>query len=307
MCIERGDPAHRVVSPLQPADASKGSRCSPDSSTALSAASFFIDETASTESPGTSSCEGDEVLSGSPLVASVARALRCAIAFSPPDVPRGIFDSCRVPGVSLEKYISRLQASYNCSDGSLVSALVLLDRFLGGDSSGRANGEEPICLTWLNVHRLFLACFVVSVKYNEDSSHGNVHYAKGAGIWARELSRMERALVQALDYNLRVTPEQYALYQATLRSLGATSLPAALTPPADGAVPNEVKCVDLQAIGRAAALSRTLFFQTLWGGLSMMTMCFVTPTPETPAVEKSQKSDTDVCAAYSALRSGRAG
>jgi hypothetical protein len=152
------------------------------------------------------------------LVERVAEALEGAIGdegsrpakLSPPNV----FDSSEVPGISLRKYLRRLQTCFRCGEPAFVSALVILDRFLAGRSEA---DKEPRRLTALNAHRLFLTCLVVAVKYSEDLTYGNSHYAKAGGIRLSEVNRLERCLLIALDYNLRVKPDQYQLYEQALR------------------------------------------------------------------------------------------
>lgn len=123
-----------------------------------------------------------------------------------------IFDSSEVPGISVERYLRRLQAVFKCGEASFIGALVILDRYLAGGPVD----QEPRRLTALNVHRLFLACLVVTVKYNEDLIYGNSHYARAGGIHVREVNRLERHLLLVLDYDLRVQPDQYSQYEQVL-------------------------------------------------------------------------------------------
>lgn len=125
-----------------------------------------------------------------------------------------VFDSAEIPGIGVDRYLLRLKSVFRCSDAAFVAALILLDRFLG--SCGRDGRPQP--LTMRNVHRLFLASLVVAVKYNEDMVYGNGHYAKAGGVHVREVNRLERYLLGALDYDLHVYPEQYTKYEMALRA-----------------------------------------------------------------------------------------
>merc|ERR1719330_995408 len=80
-------------------------------------------------------------------------------------------------------------------------------------------------LSMRNVHRLFLASLVVSVKYHEDLVYANSHYAKAGGVHLREVNRLERVILMALDFDLRVPPEQYQIYEASLVSLCSSASP----------------------------------------------------------------------------------
>lgn len=167
-----------------------------------------------------------------PVVESVSRAIVASMAEDPegptaivssnplvkPQKPN-IFDSSQVPPISVERYLKRLQGFFRCSDSALVGALIILDRFLAKCES---TGQEPRSLTSFNVHRLYLACLVATVKYNEDLIYGNSHYAKAGGIHVREVNRMERHLLFTLDWNLRVQPEEYLAYEEALHSMSMT-------------------------------------------------------------------------------------
>lgn len=172
----------------------------------------------------------DAPLASSELVDRVAQVLVLAIrtanervALSANDCRRpSPFDSAEVPGITVEKYLHRLRVIARCGDAIFVAALILLDRFV--EKMAASAQAQP--LTMSNVHRLFLTCLVVAVKYNEDAVYGNVHYAKAGGVHVREVSRLERSLVQALDWDLRVTTEQYDIYQQALFALDPVSGPS---------------------------------------------------------------------------------
>jgi len=127
-----------------------------------------------------------------------------------------VFDSSAIPPIGIHKYLARLSATFQCSDATFVAALVVVDRLLEYDG-----GRLP--LTLKNVHRIFLASLVVAVKYNEDLVYSNSHYAKSGGVHLREVNRLERVLLAALDFDLRMSPEQYQTYEAALASLCDTS------------------------------------------------------------------------------------
>jgi len=123
-----------------------------------------------------------------------------------------VFDSSVVPPIGLDKYLMRLRSTFRCSDASFIAAFILVDRVLGYDG-----GRLPLSMR--NVHRLFLASLVVAVKYHEDLVYTNSHYAKAGGVHLREVNRLERVILAALDFDLRVPPEQYQIYEASLASL----------------------------------------------------------------------------------------
>jgi len=123
-----------------------------------------------------------------------------------------VFDSSIIPPSGIDKYLMRLQLRFECSDASFIAALIVVDRLLEYDG-----GRLP--LTMHNVHRIFLASLVVAVKYHEDGVYANSHYAKAGGVHLREVNRLERVLLSALDFDLHIAPEQYQQYEAALLAL----------------------------------------------------------------------------------------
>lgn len=139
-----------------------------------------------------------------------------------------VFDSSQIPPIGVHPYLSRLCATFRCSDATFIAALIVVDRVLGYDG-----GRLPI--TMRNVHRLFLGALVVAVKYHEDLVYANSHYAKSGGVRLREVNRLERTILLALDFDLRVSPEQYRLYEDILLNWSRASPTQALSPSGPGA------------------------------------------------------------------------
>lgn len=126
-----------------------------------------------------------------------------------------VFDSSAIPPITINKYLMRLRSAFRCSDATFIAALIIVDRLLQYDG-----GRLP--LTMRNVHRVFLASLVVAVKYHEDLVYSNSHYARAGGVHLREVNRLERVLLAALDFDLRVDPEQFRIYESALRELCRT-------------------------------------------------------------------------------------
>lgn len=164
-----------------------------------------------------------------------------------------VFDSSAIPPITVDKYLQRLCATFRCSDASFIAALIIVDRLLEFDG-----GRLP--LTMRNVHRIFLASLIVSVKYNEDLVYSNSHYAKAGGVHLREINRLERVLLQSLDFNLKIEKEQYELYEDALQNMnisrkpedvsaGVTSQPSVANPSKVG---NDVPVQDASFTGPAS-------------------------------------------------------
>jgi len=167
-----------------------------------------------------------------------------------------VFDSSAIPPITIEKYLSRLSQYFRCSDAAFIAALILVDRLLEYDG-----GRLP--LTTRNVHRLFLASLVVAVKYHEDLVYSNSHYAKAGGVQVREVNRLERVVVATLDFELRVEPEQYRTYEASLKMLSATR--ATVTPTRSALGTIDTAGVSLR---EGATVSNAVLAAGLAGGLA---------------------------------------
>eukprot|EP00929_Paragymnodinium_shiwhaense_P112575 TRINITY_DN80821_c0_g1_i1.p1 TRINITY_DN80821_c0_g1~~TRINITY_DN80821_c0_g1_i1.p1 ORF type:complete len:328 (+),score=57.01 TRINITY_DN80821_c0_g1_i1:235-1218(+) len=160
------------------------------------------------------------------LFEGVCRAVVDAVAASSSSEPSkaqkqvGIFDSSVVPPIPIDRYLLRLKTQTRCTDANFVIMLVIMDRLLRGPSQAfEDKGASRLVLTLYNVHRLVMTCLLASVKYTEDYVYSNAFYAKAGGLQLKEVNRLERYLLQALDFDLRVTPEEYKQYAATARAL----------------------------------------------------------------------------------------
>ena len=52
--------------------------------------------------------------------------------------------------------------------------------------------EKDFCLNWLNVHRVFLTCLTLAVKFNDDYYFDNLAFERGGGIPVSQLFAFER-------------------------------------------------------------------------------------------------------------------
>ncbi|CCH44927.1 G2/mitotic-specific cyclin-B2 [Wickerhamomyces ciferrii] len=115
---------------------------------------------------------------------------------SPPSSPNQ--KSKQLP--SLMTFISRLVRYTNVYTGTLLTTLVYLERLR---AKLPKNAEGLPC----TLHRIFLACLILSSKFHNDSSPKNHHWAKYTdGLFKSEdVNLMERQLLSLLDWDLSVT------------------------------------------------------------------------------------------------------
>ena len=110
------------------------------------------------------------------------------------------------PEISMGKFIERiLHNNPDVSPAVFVYTFANMDRFLANTST---------ILRPTNIHRIFLAAFVVSVKFVEDVPvvRSNRHYARVGGISLEEMNGLEGEFLNGLQFNLafRSGEMQYA-------------------------------------------------------------------------------------------------
>jgi len=136
------------------------------------------------------------------------------------DVPTK-FDSAYAPAVSLVQYLSRIHTYAKCSDSCFVVALIYIDRIIDMHS---------FRVTALNVHRIFLASILLSVKFLDDIYYNNSFFAKLGGIPLQELNALEVEFLRLTRFDLNVSEQQYGAYHASIRAyVRRTPAPQLLT------------------------------------------------------------------------------
>lgn len=122
---------------------------------------------------------------------------------TPPGSP-GEKHLTRLP--SLMTFITRLVRYTNVYTPTLLTAACYLNklkRILPRDATGLPS----------TIHRIFLACLILSAKFHNDSSPLNKHWARYTdGLFTLEdINLMERQLLQLLNWDLRVNTEDLIL------------------------------------------------------------------------------------------------
>lgn len=121
---------------------------------------------------------------------------------SPPSSPKQL--QPRLP--SLRTFITKLVRYTNVYTPTLLATVCYLNklkRILPKDAKGLPS----------TMHRLFLACLIISAKYHNDSTPLNKHWAKYTdGLFSLEdINLMERQLLQLLNWDLRLSNDDLIL------------------------------------------------------------------------------------------------
>ena len=117
------------------------------------------------------------------------------------------FNSKKVPAITINKYLMRIVKYSRPAYASIVTTLIYIDKLCEMSNQ---------ILTHMNIHRLLLSCFVISIKFNEDDYYSNEYYAKVGGISLDELNKLEEAILSLLEFKLFIDDELYDNYEKQL-------------------------------------------------------------------------------------------
>jgi len=166
----------------------------------------------STNNTNNNSCANENESVAEPLSVLLHGLIRAQQQPHNTPTPATVFDgtSGRPPAISLRDFVARIETYSGCTRATVVASLVYLDRLLV---------RHPLLrLTETNVHRLLWTCLVVAVKHYEDNFFTNAHYSKVGGVTLQEMNRLELTLLVSLAFELYITPQQYAQYDAALNA-----------------------------------------------------------------------------------------
>mmetsp|Transcript_20808 Transcript_20808/g.50918 ORF Transcript_20808/g.50918 Transcript_20808/m.50918 type:complete len:220 (+) Transcript_20808:143-802(+) len=169
----------------------------------------------SSVSPTPSFTDDIQPLREAHLVSALASTLArlCAestrVALPSPRDPVSIFFSSFKQPFTLQYYAQRVVKYAQCSPSALFAALVYMERI-------RAR-EFKLRPCEYNVHRLFLACVVLAVKFLDDEVFTNAHYARVGGITIAEMNKLELATLKLLNFELQVSVDEYRDYVESMR------------------------------------------------------------------------------------------
>lgn len=104
------------------------------------------------------------------------------------------------PPISLPDFADRLQKYFACSAEAFVVTSLYLRRLYS---------VRPDLFSPRSAHKLFLSALTVAVKFTDDVSCKQAHYARCGGIEVTELNTLEAKLITEMKYILFVTPENY--------------------------------------------------------------------------------------------------
>ena len=121
-----------------------------------------------------------------------------------------IFNTNKKPSVPVKKFLERVVKYCQPEPSTFITSLIYLDNILL---------KTKTKLTCMNSYKLFYACFVLSMKFNEDRHNSNKFYAKVCGVNINDFLLMEYRALKYLDFSLFIQTETYELYYNNIYSV----------------------------------------------------------------------------------------
>lgn len=120
-----------------------------------------------------------------------------------------LFHSAWPPATPIADYVAHKSC---CSSECFMLALIYIDRII---KRGAQVEVAP-----LTCHRIIATALVLAMKFQDDDLQSDAAYSRACGIPLRELSCLERAMLQLLSYKLCLHPAEYDLYRCILFRAG---------------------------------------------------------------------------------------
>ena len=120
------------------------------------------------------------------------------------------FISKKIPSISVNDYIERLFKYSKVSEEIFIFVLIYIDRICG---------NHKICLNYNNIHKLILASFIASIKFNEDNYYSMNYYAKLGGVSKKEIISLEYEFLNLIDFKLFIDEQLFDKYKQNLQNI----------------------------------------------------------------------------------------
>lgn len=120
---------------------------------------------------------------------------------------KSVFSSDKIPNISIEDYLIRIQTQSCIEKSTLILSLILIDHICK---------KSDLILTYYNIHRILFGSVLISIKYNEDFYYDNKFYSEIAGVKLKELKSIEYTFLQLSDFNVFVNEIEYEKYRQYL-------------------------------------------------------------------------------------------
>ena len=120
------------------------------------------------------------------------------------------FISKKIPSISINDYIERLFKYSKVSEEIFICVLIYIDKVCG---------NRKINLNYNNIHKLILASFIASIKFNEDNYYSLNYYAKLGGVSKKEIISLEYEFLSLIDFKLFIDEQLFDKYRQNLLNI----------------------------------------------------------------------------------------
>lgn len=150
--------------------------------------------------------KGDQILSHMTCSVDVMRGIgsylvKLSQATTDATMRPTIFQSKTQPEITIAEYVIHLQKYGKLGSPEFVVALIYVKRI--------SLAHSDFHFTSLNLHRILIAVLLVATKMLRDIHFSNRYYAKVGGIATSELCRLERCVLDLIDFRLYVSTAEY--------------------------------------------------------------------------------------------------
>ena len=111
-----------------------------------------------------------------------------------------IFYSNKIPLITTEEFIIRIEKYTHLECSTLISAFIYTKRLIE---------KENYIIGLNNLYRIFLGACIIAIKFNEDSNFKNKYYAKIGGLNLEEMNLIEYNIYYRIDFNLIINEKEY--------------------------------------------------------------------------------------------------
>jgi hypothetical protein len=119
-----------------------------------------------------------------------------------------VFQSCRLPTISINDYLHRLWVHAGCNDCFFLLSFIYIDRIQ----------RHPLMMIHsLNIHRLAVTSCLVASKWADDRSFNNKYWARVGGLSLKELNSLEAEFLFLIRFDLAVSESVYNQYEREAR------------------------------------------------------------------------------------------
>ncbi|ORX88766.1 cyclin-domain-containing protein [Basidiobolus meristosporus CBS 931.73] len=127
-----------------------------------------------------------------------------------------LFHSSSIPDISIKSYIRRIQKFVPFGNDTLLAILIYLERAI--------KSADGILVNSYTIHRLLITSITIANKFFSDVIYPNSRYAKVGGLPLHEMNKLEVELLFMIDFNLNISPKDFAEYTHRLLSYGVNDI-----------------------------------------------------------------------------------